>query len=161
MNKLIEPEEAIKISKDLRHQGKSIVLAGGCFDILHNGHMQYLTKAKEQGDILMVLLENDETIQKIKGNNRPIHAQKDRAAILASLEVVDYIVLLPFMKNDKSYDKLVISLKPDIIAATKGDPQETNKRRQARSINAKVVEVISRINESSTSQLAERLYQEV
>lgn len=161
MNKLLKPQEAIKISKDLRHQGKRIVLAGGCFDILHTGHIAYLTKAKEQGDILMVLLENDETIRKIKGKNRPFHAQKDRAAILASLEVVDYIVLLPFMENDANYDKLVISLKPDIIAATKGDPQEANKQRQARSVNAKVVEVIKRISESSTSKLAKLLYQKV
>lgn len=161
MNKLLKSEEAIKVSKDLRHQGKSIVLAGGCFDILHTGHIAYLTKAKEQGDILMVLLENDETIRKIKGKNRPLHNQKDRAAILASLQVVDFIVLLPFMKNDKSYETLVISIKPDIIATTKRDQQEANKKRQAKQIGAKVVKVIKRINHSSSSQLAEHLYKKI
>ncbi len=161
MNKVITTKAAIIISERLRKENKTIVLAGGCFDILHNGHIAYLTKAKEQGEILMVLLENDKTIKKLKGKNRPFHAQKDRAAILASLEVVDYIVLLPYMENDKSYDKLVISLKPDIIAATKGDPQESHKQRQAKQIDAKVVEVIKRIKDSSTSQLAEHLYKKV
>ena len=161
MGKVITVQKAIKIVKTLHTSGKTLVLAGGCFDILHIGHIAYLTKAKEQGDILMVLLENDTTIKKIKGKNRPLHSQKDRAAILASLQVIDYIVLLPFMKDDTSYEKLVISLKPGIIAATKGDPQEANKQRQAKQIHAKVVTVVNRISDSSTSKLAKLLYQEI
>ncbi len=161
MNKIISTKQAIKESQKLHNQGKTIVLAGGCFDILHIGHIAYLIKAKEQGDILIVLLENDETIKKKKGESRPFHPQKDRAIVLSALQVVDYVVLLPFMKSDKNYDSLVFSIKPAIIAATKADPQEIHKQRQAKTVHAQVVNVVERINSSSTSKLAKSLSQKV
>lgn len=161
MNKIITTKQVIRISQKLHDQNKTIVLAGGCFDIVHIGHIAYLTKAKEQGDILIVLLESDKTIKKIKGDNRPFHTQKERATILSALQVVDYVVLLPFMKNDKNYDSLVFSIKPAIIAATKADPQEIHKQRQAKTIHAQVINVVERINDSSTSKLAKLLYKDI
>ncbi len=67
MNKIISTEQAIKLSEKIRNEGKTIALAGGCFDILHIGHIEYLANAKKHGDVLFVFLESDENIKKIKG----------------------------------------------------------------------------------------------
>lgn len=157
MNKILTINQAIKISEKIRKKGKKIVLTGGCFDILHIGHIAYLTNAKKQGEILMVLLESDETIRNTKGENRPIHTQEQRATILATLSVVDYIVFLPPMKEDKNYDELVFSLKPAIIVGTKADPKRIHKERQAKVIHAQLIDVVERITDTSTSKLAEFL----
>lgn len=157
MNKILSINQAVKITDDLRKQGEKIVLAGGCFDILHPGHVFFLEKAKKAGDVLFVMLESDETIRKQKGANRPIHTQKDRSLVLASLAIVDYVVLLPLLKTDKDYDDLLLRLKPTIIATTKGDPKRHHKVRQASLVGAKIVDVIERIRSTSTSLLAKVL----
>lgn len=157
MNKILNINDAINISKKLKLQNKIVVLAGGCFDILHQGHIEFLKKAKEQGDYLLVLLESDEKIQELKGIDRPIHDQKYRAKILASLSTVNYVIILPKLENNQDYDKLITSLKPDIIAATKGDKYKYHKERQAKIINAKVVEVTDVILNKSTTNLLEIL----
>ena len=118
MDKILTPEQAVQEATKLNQEGKHIVLAGGCFDILHIGHITFLDKAKEQGDSLFVLIEHDENIKKTKGPGRPINSQDDRAKILASLSVVDYVVKLPAIIDNKLYDNLVIQLKPAIIATT-------------------------------------------
>lgn len=157
MNKILNTNEAIKVAKQLRKEGKSVVLAGGCFDILHPGHVLFLQEAKKQGDILFVLLESDDMIRKKKGKDRPIHTQKDRSLILESLTMVDYIIPLPLLYTDQNYDNLLSSLKPTIIATTKGDANRHHKERQAKLINAQVVEVIQRIEYTSTTMLAKTL----
>lgn len=153
MNKIISTEQAIKLSEKIRNEGKTIALAGGCFDILHIGHIEYLANAKKHGDVLFVFLESDENIKKIKMPHRPINTQPDRAKILANLSMVDYIIPLPTLKNDKDYDGLVILLKPAIIATTKGDSSKIHKDRQAGLIGAKVVEVTEEVSNQSTSRL--------
>jgi len=153
MNKILSIEKAIKKSEELRKRGKKIVLVGGCFDILHVGHITFLENARKEGDVLFVLLESDENIKKIKGANRPINAQVDRANILSHLDVVDYVIKIPPIKNDNDYDGLVILLKPAIIATTKGDPMRVHKERQAGQIGAKVVDVIEPVINQSTTRL--------
>ncbi len=157
MEKIQKINEATKIAKTIRDQGKSIVLAGGCFDILHPGHVLFLQEAKKQGDVLFILLENDNTIRKKKGHDRPIHTQKDRAMILENLTIVDYVIPLPQLYTDKDYDDLLSRLKPTIIATTKGDTNQHHKDRQAKLIGAQVVEVIQRIQHASTTALAKTL----
>ena len=95
----------------LRGKGKKIVFTNGCFDILHRGHIEYLKKAKELGDILVVGLNSDESVKKIKGKGRPINRQEDRAELLASLEFVDYVVIFD---EDTPYN-LIREIKPDIL----------------------------------------------
>ena len=153
MNKIIAIEQAIKVSHKLKMQNKSIVLAGGCFDILHTGHMEFLRRAKLHGDVLFVMLESDETIKRLKGNQRPLNNQQHRANVLSSLESVDYIIMLMPLKNDDEYDKVVVNLKPDILATTKNDKFLKHKKRQAEKIGAKVVSVIKRIPDTSTTNL--------
>lgn len=152
-NKIVTTEQAVNVSKELRNEGKKIVLAGGCFDILHLGHITFLEKAKEQGDVFFVLLESDENIKRTKGTMRPINTQTDRAKILSSLSMVDYVVTLPDITDNKLYDELVIHIKPAIIATTAGDANRSHKERQAEKIQAKVVDVTPPISNQSTSRL--------
>lgn len=134
---------------------KKTVLVGGCFDILHLGHITFLKKAKGLGDKLVVLLESDQNIQKNKGNNRPINNQENRAKILESLRMVDQVVKLPEMKTDQDYLKIIKKIKPTIIAVTKNDHNLTNKENQAKLVGAKLVEVIELIPHQSTSRIIE------
>ena len=155
MKKIISVKTALKVLENIRKKNKIVVLTGGCFDILHVGHIRFLSKAKKQGDYLFLLLENDKTVKKLKGFNRPINSQKERAEVLAALSFVDYVVLLEEMKNNNDYDKLISALRPNIIATTKDDPQAIHNLRQAKEINAKVSFVTNRIKNRSTTLLAE------
>ncbi len=161
MKTVLNIKKAIEISKQLRKRDKSIVLAGGVFDILHTGHLKFLTNAKREGDILFVLLENDKNVRKLKGENRPINPQKERASLLSNLVPVDYVVLLPDMKSDKSYDKLISLIKPDVIAITQNDPGRKHKERQGKMINAKVKTVVKRLKNKSTTVLSKIIQKEI
>lgn len=154
MNKIITIKEAQKISQKLKKHNKIIVVTGGCFDILHIGHIKFLEEAKKQGDFLFILLENDKNVKKLKGNNRPINNQKERAQVLAAMSCINYVVLLNEMKTNNDYDNLILKINPDIITTTKNDPQGIHNERQARKINAKVSYIIDRIENKSTSKLA-------
>lgn len=161
MKKIITINHAVKESGILRHNGKKIVLAGGCFDILHIGHIIFLEKAKAAGDRLFVFLESDESIKKLKGENRPINNQEDRAKILAALMMVDYVILLAPYLTDKDYEDMIIRLKPDIIAITKGDPNKGQKKGQADLINSRIIEVTGFISDQSTTRLVKLLGKEL
>lgn len=137
-------------------KGKLKVLVGGCFDVLHPGHIIFLEKAKKAGDKLIVLLESDEKIKKIKGVNRPVHNQQQRAQILKALKFVDEVVLLPDMETEKEYDEFVQKIRPDIIAATEGDPQSHYKKRSAKLVGARFKYVTKIVNGYSTSKILSR-----
>ena len=160
MDRVIKTKEAIKISKKLRDRKKSIVLVGGCFDILHIGHVKFLENARKLGDVLLVLLESDESVSRLKGKDRPINNQIERAQVLSSLSIVGYVVLLPQMKTDRDYDKLITQIKPDFIGATQDDPNISHKIRQAKMIDAKVKIVTKRIESKSTTKLARLISKE-
>lgn len=123
---------------------KKIVLVGGCFDILHPGHVIFLQKAKKAGDFLVVLLEPDQKIKQIKGKNRPFFNQKTRAVVLKGIKFVDKIIMLPFLKNDKDYEKIIKKIKPDIIAATYGASDNYHKKRIAKLVGAKF-KIVSKV----------------
>lgn len=135
----------------IERQGYSkVVLVGGCFDILHYGHIEFLKKAKAEGDYLIVALEPDESISNYK-KRVPTHNQQERAEILASLRYVDQVILLPLLKGFADYNQLVANIKPQVIAITADDPQINNKQKQADSVGATVTIVTPRLlNFSST-----------
>lgn len=161
MGKIVNVGQATTISKQLRSRGRKIVLAGGVFDILHVAHVKFLEKAKQQGNILFVLLESDDNVRKLKGKNRPINIQKNRSIVLSALTSVDYVVQLPNLKNDTDYDKVVSQIRPSIIAITAKDPNIVHKIRQANQINGKVVCVLQRISDQSTTRLARLINQDL
>ncbi|MBI2033033.1 MAG: adenylyltransferase/cytidyltransferase family protein [Candidatus Levybacteria bacterium] len=153
MKKIITPEKTIQVANTLHKQNKKIVLTGGCFDLIHIGHIQLLQKAKKQADVLIVFVESDKTVRRLKGDSRPINNQLTRAKILAALEDVDYICLLPEFTSDRQYDELVIAIKPAIIATTQDDQHKEHKIRQAAQTGAKVVTVTKRLPISSSRLL--------
>ena len=153
MKRVINIQDAIKISKQIKTSGKTIVLAGGVFDILHLGHIRFLENAKKYGDFLLVLLESDQNAKRKKERNRPIHTQKDRAFILSSLQIIDYVIMLPEMTKNSQYDKLISQLRPDVIVTTENDPEKKHKERQAKMIGSKVEYVIKRIKDHSTTKI--------
>lgn len=157
MQKIYSINDSFPLVQELHRYNQKIVLVGGCFDILHEGHIQFLNAAKKYADILIVLLESDESIRKRKGSDKPKNLQDDRARILAAVSVVDYIIELPFLKAHAEYDAVVLQLKPAIIATTKGDPGRSHKERQAEKIKATVIDVIDRLPSYASSSLAEKI----
>ncbi len=132
------------------------VLVGGCFDLLHFGHISFLKKAKAMGDRLIVALESDDNVRRMKGDTRPIHTQEQRREMLEALSFVDEVVMLPPMNGDRDYYEFVRKVKPSVIAVTEGDPLLTKKREQAGDVGASVRE-IAKVHTPSTSQLAKLL----
>lgn len=134
------------------HMGK-VILVGGCFDILHPGHIVFLEKAKKLGSKLVVLLESDEKVKKLKGINRPVHSQKERAKILKALRSVDSVVCLPNIEDEREYAQIIKNIKPDIIAGTFGYGNVEHLKRCAKLVGAKLKYVTKIVGEHSTSRI--------
>ena len=110
-NKILRLPSLLKKLPALRRQGKTIAFTNGCFDLMHIGHVKYLEDASRGNRILIVGLNSDSSIRRIKGPQRPIIGQKSRAAVLAALESVDFVVIF----NEDTPFKIISALKPDIL----------------------------------------------
>ena len=141
--------EISSIVKELKNKDKKIIFTNGCFDILHIGHIKYLEIAKSYGDILILGLNSDNSIKRLKGENRPINSQDDRSYILASLEVVDYLVIF---EEDTPLDLIKIIM-PDILV--KGGDYD-GKKVVGQNI-AKELKLIEFIDGKSTTMTIERI----
>jgi len=104
-------KEFQKIRQDIKEKNLKLVFTNGCFDILHRGHIVYLNKAKSLGDLLIVGLNSDNSVKKLKGSNRPYNNENDRAFVLDNLKAVDYIILF---SEDTPYN-LIKDVKPDYL----------------------------------------------
>lgn len=155
MRKIISVSKAALLSKTLRAENKKIVLVGGCFDILHPGHITFLEKARKAGEALFVLLESDQKVKALKGSTRPIQNQKERAKVLSALQVVDCVVLLPFLISDADYDKVILKIKPQVIAATKNYENLKFHQRVAKITGAKLKYVTKKVGNYSTTRILE------
>ncbi len=109
MKKSYSLKELEKIIKEEKSTGKKVVLANGCFDLIHVGHIRYLRESKKMGDVLVVALNSDSSIRKLKGKGRPILNQKEREAIISSFSFVDYITFF----KEENVEKVLLALKPD------------------------------------------------
>ncbi len=109
--KVITHEEASRIAAQYRSAGRSVVFTNGCFDLLHAGHVTLLQHARDQGDILMLGLNADSSIKRLKGPDRPVQNEQDRASIMSGLGCVNYIVLF----EEDTPIKLIEAIKPDVI----------------------------------------------
>ena len=112
MKKIYPLTQLIPLIQEEKQKGKRIVLANGCFDLIHVGHIRYLKESKKQGDILVVAINSDSSVQKLKGKGRPILNEKDRAEILSSFSFVDYITIFP----EDNVENVLLSLKPHVHA---------------------------------------------
>lgn len=113
VDKVVEDHEVLAdILRALRSQGKKVVFANGCFDILHVGHVRYLQDARSRGDYLVVALNSDPSVKKIKGRGHPINPVEERAEVLAALESVDYVTVF----EEETADEILRKLRPDIHA---------------------------------------------
>ncbi|MBI5098452.1 MAG: D-glycero-beta-D-manno-heptose 1-phosphate adenylyltransferase [Nitrospirae bacterium] len=110
MNKVVDRAELKDIIARLKKEGKEIVFTNGCFDLIHVGHVRYLTEAKKLGDILVIGLNSDKSVSGIKPG-RPINSEKDRAEVLAALYMVDYVTLFD---EDTPYE-LIKEVQPDVL----------------------------------------------
>jgi rfaE bifunctional protein nucleotidyltransferase chain/domain len=103
-------EQLGKVVGEAKAAGKTVVFTNGCFDILHVGHVRYLQQARAMGDLLVVGVNTDESVHKLKGANRPINPEGDRAEVLAALECVDYVTLF----GEDTPMELIQAIRPDI-----------------------------------------------
>lgn len=152
MNKIISRDKVSSIRAAKPASEHRIVLVGGCYDLLHYGHYAFFKAAKQEGDTLVILLESDEFIQK-KKKRQPVHSQQQRAEILAGLELVDYVVLLPLIETNEEYRALVEEIKPDVIAVTEGDINMKYKEEHAKAVGATVKTVVANLQPFSTSSI--------
>ncbi len=111
ISKIKNAKDLARTLSSLRGKGKKIVFTNGCFDILHVGHVDYLSKARRLGDVLVVGLNTDSSVKKVKGEGRPINKELDRAKVLAALSSVDYVTLF----GEPTPEKLIMKLKPDLL----------------------------------------------
>ncbi len=107
MSKIKKREDLAKIVAKLKKQGKKVAFANGCFDILHVGHIRFLRAAKAKGDILVLGLNSDSSVRKLKGEGRPLVNQRERAEIMDAFDFVDYIVIFNELTVDKTLQTLL------------------------------------------------------
>lgn len=149
LNKIL-PRSA---AKNLRQEyaAKKLVFTNGCFDLLHLGHVRYLAAARGLGDLLIVGLNGDESVRELKGQNRPINSQADRAEILAALEAVDHVIVF----EEKRVTELLKDLRPDIY--TKGgdytrEALDPGERRLLEALGTRI-EIVPLVEGKSTTNL--------
>ncbi len=153
LGKLVRQEDLDELLLGIRDSKQTIVTTNGCFDILHVGHVRYLQKTKTFADICIVALNSDKSIKSIKGPDRPINNEYDRAEILCALSCVDYVVLF----DEDSPMNLLARLKPDVH--TKGADYTVETLPEAKTIMdaGGRIEFISFVEGKSTSSIIEKI----
>ena len=109
---IVDRTKLIKLVDNARVLGQKIILANGCFDVLHVGHIRYLAGAKALGGFLVVGINSDEQVRKLKGNGRPVQPHSDRAEIVASIAYVDAVTIF----DEPTVEELILTIRPDIHA---------------------------------------------
>ncbi len=138
-----------------KRSGKKIVFTNGCFDILHTGHTRYLQKAQALGDVLVVGMNTDDSVKKLKGHERPLNSENNRAEVLAALVSVDFVLLF----SEPTPEKLIHSIKPDFLV--KGGDWKKKDIAGASFVESYggKVRTISYVKGFSTSDLLEKIRQ--
>ena len=151
MSAVISLDDLKSIRKKLKEENKKVVFTNGVFDLIHAGHVDYLSKAKVLGDVLIVGLNTDESVESIKGNKRPILKQDERAFIISNLKPVDHVV---FFEEDTP-EKLISELLPDVLV--KGADWEVEKivGKDIVEKNGGEVKTVEFVNDQSTSRIIE------
>lgn len=111
IEKILSRDELLSLRKRMRAEGKTVVFTNGVFDLLHVGHVRYLNAARALGDLLVVAVNSDAAVRKLKGNDRPIVNEAERTEILAALRQVDYVTVF----DEESPRQLIAALLPDVL----------------------------------------------
>lgn len=153
LENLIEKKDIESLLAELRAQNKTVVMTNGCFDILHAGHVRYLNESAKFGDILIVGLNSDSSVRKLKGESRPINSQNDRAEVLLGLKSVDYVIIF----DEKSPVALLDEVKPDVY--TKGADYTIETLPEAPTVlkNGGRVEFIKFVEGKSTTKIIDKI----
>jgi rfaE bifunctional protein nucleotidyltransferase chain/domain len=153
IDKILTPEAMLGERERLRAAGARLVFTNGVFDLLHIGHVRYLAQARALGDALLVAINSDRTVREIKGSDRPVFDQAERAEILAALRYVDYVVIF----DDISPRTLIAKLLPDVLVKG-GDYQldEIHGREEVEAAGGKVIS-LPFVQGASTTTLIERM----
>ncbi len=139
--------------QDARRAGLSVALANGCFDVLHVGHVRYLEGAKREADVLVVGVNGDESVRRLKGEGRPLQPEEDRALLVAALRAVDHVLVFP--ENDVS--RLLLALRPDVhCKGTDYTPDTVPEREVVRSYGGRVA-IVGDAKDHDTRDLVARL----
>jgi len=156
MGKIITKKVLISIREKLKVEHKKVVFTNGCFDFIHSGHIHYLKEARSFGDTLVVGVNSDNSIRRIKGNSRPINNQDARALVLSSLEMVDYVVLFD---EDTPYE-IIKLVQPDVLV--KGSDYKAQNIVGSDIVRAKggKVETIEFLPGYSTTAIEEKIREE-
>ena len=153
IEKILSLEQMLRERERLRAAGARLVFTNGVFDLLHVGHVRYLTQARALGDALVVAINSDRTVRELKGADRPVFEQAERAEIVAALKVVDYVVVF----DDVSPRKLIATLLPDVLVKG-GDYQldQIHGREEVEAAGGKVIS-LPFVEGASTTALIERM----
>ncbi len=147
--KLKSLEEMRIIIEEVKSAGKKVVLANGCFDLLHGGHVSYLEAAKEVGDVLVVAVNSDNSVHRLKDARLPIMPEDERVELLSEMECVDYVVLF----DDETCDPVLQRLKPDYHAKGTDYTRETVPERDtARKMGIETV-IVGNAKENATRNI--------
>ena len=151
--KILSQQELVNERARLRAAGKNLVFTNGVFDLLHVGHVRYLAQARQLGDALMVAINSDVSVRALKGEDRPLMNQNDRAEILASLSAVDYVTIF----DDISPRSLITELLPDVLV--KGGDYALDQIHGREEVEAAGGRVVSLpfVEGFSTSEIIERM----
>ena len=149
MRLVLERSELLKHVATSRQAGARVVLANGCFDVLHVGHIRYLQGAKALGDLLVVGINSDQQVTMLKGVGRPIMGERERAEIVAALEPVDIVTIF----DEPTVTELLVALKPDIHAKGTDYTEETVPEREVVRAYGGRVAIVGDPKNHSTSQL--------
>ena len=153
MNFIKTVGEIKSLRKQFRQQKKKVVFSNGVFDLIHAGHVDYLTKAKALGDILIVGMNTDASVKGIKGDTRPILNQDERAFIISNLKPVDYVVFF----DEETPQKIIDEIIPDILVKGADWPLDKIVGREVVEKNGGEVKTIEFVNEQSTSKIIESI----
>ena len=152
-DKLATLEQAKQRVAEARAAGRSVALANGCFDVLHVGHVRYLQGAKAEGDLLVVGINGDESVRRLKGPERPVMPEGDRALLIAGLRCVDLVVV--FHEDDVA--RLLLELRPDVhCKGTDYTPETVPEREVVRSYGGRVA-IVGDPKDHDTRALLARL----
>lgn len=152
-NKIVTLEELKACIKKEKQKGRHIVSTSGCFDILHAGHVIYLEEARNKGDVLVVLLNSDSSVRKLKGETRPIVQQEERAIVLAGLACVDYICIF----SEKTPCSIIDVIQPEIVVKGGDYDGKWIPEMDSAAAYGGRVEYVSLVNGCSTTNIVKKI----